>query len=112
MGIATVEVNLATHIGDPDTVAVPGDASHHALEQVAVVGVIQGTEAKGVEQSDGTGPHSQYVAHDSANTGSRALKGFHGRGVVVGLHFEDRYDPIPQVHRAGVLRTGIGQHPG
>ena len=110
--IRLVEADLASYVGHADAIAVPRDAAHHAMKQVPVLRVVQGAEAKGVEQGDGTGAHGQDVPNDAAHAGGRSLQRLHCGGMVVGLDLEHHRQAVADVHRAGVLRAGLGQDPG
>ena len=111
-GVGFVKADFAGHVGDADAVAVPGDAVHDAAQQPAVVGVVRGAEAEGVEQGDGAGAHSEDVADDAAHAGGGALQGFYGGGVVVGFHLEHDRQAVADVDGAGVFRAGPGQDAG
>ena len=112
VGVGRVEIDLAAHVGHPNTIAVPRDAADHAIEQVAVVGFVERSEAQGVQQRDGPRSHRQDVPHDAADAGGGALQRLHRRGVVVGLHLEHHGQPVADVHHAGVLGPGLRQDPG
>ena len=73
--------------------------------------VVNWPEAQGVEQSDGPRAHGQYVSHDAADAGGRALERLHRRGMVVRLHLEHHCQPAADVHCSGIFRPGLRQHP-
>ena len=81
--IRLVEIQLAAHGGHADAVAVASDPRHHAVEEVALVGLLERTEAERVEQRDRPRTHREDVAQDAADTGRRTLVGLDGAGMIV-----------------------------
>ena len=49
LGVGVSEAYFAADVGHADAVAVPGDAGDHAVEQIAVAGVVQGAETEGIK---------------------------------------------------------------
>jgi len=109
LGVGLVETDLAGHVGHADAVAVPGDAAHNAVEQVPVLRVVQRAEPEGVEQGYGAGAHGQDVPDDAAHARGCSLQRLHGGRMVMGLDLENYCQAIADIHRAGVLRPGLGQ---
>ena len=114
VGVAILEVDLATDGGDADAVPVAADPAHHALEEVPRRG--QRTETQRVEDGHRSGAHGGDVAQDPAHTGGRALVGLDGARVVVGLDLESDGPALADLDDAGVLaralqypRAGAGQ---
>ena len=60
--VAGSEADLAAEGRDPDAVAVVADPLHDPREEVAVAGVVERTEAEGVEHRDRAGAHGEDVA--------------------------------------------------
>ena len=85
-----------------------GNASHHALHQSDIGGIIQRAETQGIQQSDRTSTHGENVAEDSTNTCRGALKGFHCRGVIVAFDLEREAMASAKIHHTGVF-TGTHQ---
>ena len=112
LGVGFVEADFAADIRDADAVAVPGNALDHAPEQVAVAGVGRRAEAQGVEEGNGPGAHSQDVPDDAADAGGRPLQRLYRRGVVMGFDLEHHGQPVANIYRSGVFRSGLGQDAG
>ena len=102
-GVGVVEVDLAADRGHADAIAVAADARHDAAEEVAVVGIGEGAEAQGIEQSDGARTHSEDVANDAANACGSALYRLDGGGVVVGFDLEGDSPAVANVDHARVF---------
>jgi hypothetical protein len=107
LGVARVEEELTADGGDPDTVAVVGDAGHDAVEQVAVAVAIERSEAERVEDGDRAGAHREDVAQDPAHAGRRALERLDGAGMVVRFHLQHDQQAVADVDRAGVLAGAL-----
>ncbi|CAI8411856.1 MAG: Uncharacterised protein [Cyanobium sp. ARS6] len=80
-----------------------GNASHHALHQSNVGGILQRAEAQSIQQSDRTSTHGEDVAEDSTDTCGCSLKGFHRRGMVVALNLEGKAMASSKIHHTGVF---------
>src|SRR3982074_1680270 len=65
VGVALVEIDLATDGRDADAVAVPADAGNHSFDVMA--GFRQRPEAQRVEQRNRSRAHRDDVADDAAN---------------------------------------------
>ena len=111
-------MDLATQVRNPEAVAVPADARHHALDEAPAPGVLHGGEAERVEHGDGARAHGEDVTQDAAHSGRRTLEGLDERRVIVTLDLESQREIAAEVHDARVLpwplqhgRTRGGQVP-
>ena len=105
-GVARVlggEGDLPAHRRTAETVAVPADARHHALDEVPRLRITRVAEAQGVEEGDGPRPHGEDVAEDPSDPGGRALERLDERRVVVALDLEHHGPAIPDVDGARVF---------
>ena len=82
------------------------DAGDHGLKQPTAFRRTQGTETKRVGNAQGAGAHSEDVPQNAAYAGGRALKRFHGAGMIVGFNLEGDGQPVANVHNAGVFFSG------
>ena len=83
VGVALIEVHLATNGWTTEAIAVATDAGDDPLKQVAAATRIEWTETERIEDGDRPRAHGEDVAKDSANPGSRPLVGLDGRGMIV-----------------------------
>ncbi len=79
------------------------DAGDDTGEELFGFGVVEGTEAEGVEDGDGPGAHCEDIAEDTSDSSGGALEGFDGAGVVVGFDFEGELESAAEVDDAGVF---------
>ena len=107
--IHRVEVDLPAHDRHAEAVAVVADAADDAVEQPLRLGVLEVSEAEGVELGNGPGAHGEDVAVDAAHAGRRPLVGLERAGVVVALDLEGAPDAVADVDDAGVLLTRLDQ---
>ena len=108
--IARVERTFAAHRRHADAVAVAGDPSHRAGDEVAGLRVVGRAESQTVEKRDRARAHGEHVAQNTADAGRRPLIRLDIRRVVVALHLEDGDEAAANVHRAGVLARPL-DHP-
>jgi len=87
--VARAEVHLAPQRGHADA--------------VAVVALIERSEAQAVEQRHRPGAHREHVAQNAADAGRGPLIGLDRGGVVMGLNFEGDRPPARQPQHSGVL---------
>ena len=107
--VRLVESHLTTDGRDADAVAVAADPGDDALEDAAVLHVVEGTEPERIEQRDRPRPHREDVADDAADAGRRALIRLDERRMVVRFDLEDGCQAVADVHRACVLARSL-QH--
>src|SRR5215510_1055661 len=85
--ISVVERDLAADGRYAKGISVMRDAGDYSRQErpisCSVPGMIQRAESQTVQRGDRTRPHREYVAEDTADTGSCALKRFDERGVIV-----------------------------
>src|SRR5262249_34611999 len=105
------EGDLSPHGRASKTVAVPADARHHAVDEMARPRVAGITETKGVQEGDRSGPHGENVAQNPAHAGGRALKGLDERGVIVALNLEYDRPAVANVDGAGIFARSL-EHGG
>ena len=105
--VALVEAGLAPDGGDAHRVAVAADPLDHAVQQVAVLGVLQRAEAQRIERGDRPRAHREDVAQDAAHAGRRALPGLDERGVIVALDLEDHGEAVADRDAARVLAGAL-----
>jgi hypothetical protein len=86
--------DFACNGGHADTVAVAGDALHHMLQQIAVAGFAEGSEAQRVQQGNGACAHREDVANNPADARCRALMRLHSGRVIVALHLHHDAQPL------------------
>ena len=116
-GVHRVELHLAAQGWDSDCVAVAGDAGHHSVEQIPVVGFGQVPESDLVPQSDRAGTHREDVAQDPSHPGGRPLVRLNEGRVVVALDSQRRQPAVSNVDDAGVFARpdydprGVGGKP-
>ena len=105
--VGLVEDAFAADGGDAEAVAVVGDAADDAFEDAPVArpgfGIVEGTEADGIEHGDGPRAHCEDIAQDAADTGGRALEGLDEARVVVGLDLEGDAVAVTYINDAGVF---------
>ena len=75
--VAGVKGHFTRNGGHTHAIAVVGDASHHALHQAGITGLLERPKPQSVEQGHGAGTHGENVAQDPAHAGGRPLKGLH-----------------------------------
>ena len=109
--IGFVESGGAADRRHAEGIAVAADASNHAADEMAGLGVRGRTEAEQVQAGDRPRAHGEDVAEDAADTGRRALIGFDEGWVVVALHLENAGLAVADVDDAGVLARTL-DHPG
>src|SRR5262249_7114112 len=106
------EGDFAADGGDAEAIAVVADAADDAIEDAAIFGRIfwgraltgcDFAEAERVEHGDRASTHGENVAQDAADTGRRALEGFDGGGVVVGLDLESGDEAVTDIDYPGVF---------
>ena len=102
--------HFTAHGGNPDAIAVMGDAGDNALDQTDIDGIIQRSETQRVEQRDRSGSHGEDVPQDPANPGGGTLEGLHRGWVVMTFNLEGQPMAIPQIDHASVF-TGAHQDP-
>ncbi len=102
-GIGGIKGNLAADGGNADTIAVMSDPGDDALHQADIGGILQRSEPQRIEQGNGSGSHRENVPQDAADTGSRPLEGFDGRGMVVTFDLEGKAMPVAEIHHTSVL---------
>ena len=105
--VRRVEHELAAHRRHADAVAVPADAAHDAVDEVARPRIGRVAEPQGVEDRDRPGAHREHVAQDPADAGRRALVRLDRGRVVVGLDLERDREPVADRDHARLL-----PHPG
>ncbi len=108
--VGVFEVDLAADSGNAEAVAVAADPGDDALEQVAVVRVIEGAEAERVQQGDRARAHREDVADDAADAGGRALVRLDRRGVVVRFDLHDDAEAVADLDCAGVFLAAVGEN--
>src|SRR4051794_37230661 len=104
--IRFLERDLSADGRNADAVAVaadPGDDAFDDASSASTVRSVQRTESKRVQQRNGSRPHREDVADDSADAGRGTLVGLDERRMVVRLDLEYRGQPVPDVDGAGVL---------
>ena len=107
--IRLVEVQLAADSRHADAVAVATNARDHAVEEMALMRLVERSEAQRVEQRDRPRAHREDVAQDAADTGCSALVRLDGARMIVRLDLEDARQPVADVDRARVLARAL-QH--
>ena len=90
-----------------DAVAVPPDAAHDAVHEVAHARSRGIPEEERVEDRERARAHREDVAQDPADARGRALVGLDEGRVVVGLHLEDDGESVADVHGARVLAGAL-----
>ena len=75
--VAGVKGHFARNGGHTHAIAVMGDASHHALHQAGIAGLLQGPKPQRIEQGHGAGAHGEDVAQDAAHPGGCTLERLH-----------------------------------
>ena len=105
------EGDLASHRRNPDGVAVTGYPAHHPAEEIAIAGLVEGPKAERVPKGDGTRPHREDVANDSAYSGGCSLVGLDQGGMVVTLDPEGGQPAVADVYHPSVLPWSH-HHPG
>ena len=91
-----------------------GDAGDHAREEAAVgpgllAFTLDGAEAEGIHEEDGTSPHGEDVTDDATDPGGRSLEGLDGARVIVTLDLEGHGPSVADVDDAGILLARLDQ---
>ena len=116
--IAGLEDAFAAHGGHAEAVAVMRDAADHAFKNSAIAiapgGIVERTEADGVEHRDRSCAHGENVAQNAADAGGRALEGLDEAGVVMRFDLEGdglafAFGVLADIDDAGVF-PGTDQH--
>ena len=115
--VAFVEIDLTGDRRQADAVPVMGDTSHHAGKEAAVgLGLLaitlNGTEAEGIHEEDGTRAHGEDVANDTTDTSGRSLERFDGARMIVTLDLECHRPSVADVDDAGILLTCFDKDAG
>src|SRR4029453_4510 len=92
-----------------EAVAVPADARHDAVHELARLGIVELAEPERIENRDRARAHREDVTEDSADARGRALERLDERRMIVALDLEDHGPAVADVDRAGVL-AGPLQH--
>ena len=71
--VRLVEIELATDCRHADAVAVSANTGHNSVEQMALTGLVERTEAKRIQQCDRPRSHGEDVSQDPAHPGRRPL---------------------------------------
>ena len=108
--VRLVEVQLAADGRHTDAVAVSADAGHDSVEQVALMRLVERTEAQRIEERDRSRAHREDVAQDAADAGRSALVRLDRARMIVRLDLEHARQAVADVHRAGVLARSL-EHP-
>ena len=103
--VGLVKIHFAGHRGDAEAIPVMGDATDHAAEEPAHLGIREFAEAERIDRADRPCAHGENVAHDAAHARGRALEGLDGTGMVVRLDLEGDGDAVAHIDDAGVLFT-------
>ena len=101
--IGGIKGHFTAHGGNPDAIAVMGNAGDNALYQTDIDGIIQRSETQRVEQRDRSGSHGEDVPQDPANPGGGTLEGLHRGWVVMTFNLEGQPMAIPQIDHASVF---------
>src|ERR1019366_426179 len=105
--VTGLENALAAHRGDPETIAIVGNARDHARENAAVArpggGVVQPAESQRIHHRDGPRAHGENVAQNPANARRRALKRLDKAGMVVGFDLERNHVAAADIDDPRVL---------
>src|SRR5207302_9714848 len=107
VGVALVEIHLATDRWTAEAVAVATDTGDNAMKEVTGASGIERTETQRVEDGDRPCSHREDVAQDPADSGGRPLVGFDGGGMIVRLDLEDDGQPIADIDGAGILAGSL-----
>ena len=102
-GVRRVEDDLATDVGQPETVAVTTDARDDTGQDATGVGGVRGTEAQRVHHRQRARTHREDVADDAADPRGRALIGLDVRRMIVRLDLEGDRPTITDVDDSGVF---------
>src|SRR5439155_4240696 len=97
------ERDLAADRRAPEAVAVPADARHHAVHELARLGIVELAEAERIEDRDRTGAHREDIAENSADAGRGTLEWLDERRMIVALDLEDHGPAVADIDGAGVL---------
>ncbi len=108
--VAGIEIYVSAHIGNPQTIPIVGNPADHSTEQTLDEGGIQVSEAQGIGQQHGTGPHRENVAHDPAHSGGRPLEGLDGARVIVRLDLKGDPPALTDVNDPGVFLTRLDEN--
>src|SRR5262249_52123213 len=105
--VGIIKRYFATDRGDAKCVAVMRDAGHNSGQERPVpspiLRVIQRSEPQAVKGRDGTCSHREDVAEDSSNAGSRTLKWFDERRMIVRFDLECGAPSVTHVYHACIL---------
>ena len=101
--VAGVKHRLAAQVGDPEAVAVVGDAGDDTVADGPVLRAGQRAEAQRIHDGHRARAHGEDVAQDAAHPGRRALKRLNVAGVVVRFDLEHAGPAVAHPHHAGVL---------
>ena len=108
--IAIIEVDVSSHIGDPQAIAIMGDSTHHPAEKPFHQGGFQGTEAKGVGQQDRSRSHCENIPNDSTHPGRGSLERLDGAGMIVRLDLEGNPPSFAHVDHPRILFPSLDEH--
>ena len=109
--VAAVEAHFAADRRHTEGIAVAADASDHARDQTARLGMTWVAERQRIEAGDRPRAHGEDIAQDAANAGRRALVGLDVARVVVALHLEHDGKAVADVDHAGIFARPL-DHPG
>ena len=107
VGVAAIEVDLATDSRTAKAITVAADAGDDALKQVTISTLVQRTEPQGVQNRDRTCPHGKNISKDAAHAGRGTLVGLDRRRMIVRLDLEDDRQPVTDVDRPRVLAWSL-----
>src|SRR5690606_33305385 len=105
--VALVELDLATHSGDAEGIAVAADTGDDASHQVPSLFVFRCAEAEGVHRCNRPRAHGGDGAQNSAHTGPRTLVGLDAARVDVCLHLEHDGLALAGLDHGGVLALAL-----
>ena len=86
----------------------------HARKETAVglcllAITLDGAEAQGIHEENGTGPHGENIPDDATDTGGRTLKRLDRAGMIMALYLEGHGPSVADIDDPGILLSSLDQ---